>query len=106
MNSAEEILFAAYRILLDMVYGVVRDVNVLGPEERNSDFLLRNLKSRVDSYVILAKSSDDETLKQVAEKIDEKLDALLHENFPIKLKSPLVVPPSSLPSLDDPSESL
>ena len=82
--------------LLSMIYGLIRDIDELRPEERTSDFLRRNLKARVENYV--SRSDPDSVIVQQMQK---RLDELHYESFPMKQKDPTSVPPSSLPDLGD-----
>ena len=96
-------LILAQGALLEVLYGVIRDIEVLGPEDRNREFLLKNVKAKLETRLALAKQSGNEMHFAAIETAYEKLDELLHEAFPMKLRNPTLVPPSALPNLGEPS---
>ena len=91
------------QLLLKIMYGIIRDIDLLSPEERNSKFLIQNVKAAMETGLMLARDAGDPGLQLDWEVAERVLDAFLHGSFPIKVKSPPVVPPSSLPTLDEPS---
>ena len=84
--------------LLRMTYGLIRDLDILAPEERNKAFLVKNLKAGIEYRIALTKDRNPE----LANELDRLFDELYHESFPAKKKSPLLIPPSSLPDVRAP----
>ena len=94
-------LALARDVLLEMAYGVIRDIDILTPKDRNGVFLIRNLKARLEHRVALTRDRDP----VLASELEHVFDELYHASFPIKKQSPTLVTPSSLPNAREPDES-